>query len=79
MDTLAAQIASPSHLHEREDEYADAAGWGSMGGFGNLSRGGGIEGMALPRVADVSSAFERRLDQPRDRGSEWELHADEEV
>lgn len=58
MDAVLTQL-QPAPAHRRgadEDELSneDAAAWGSMGGFGNLGRTGGVQGMSVPRVPDVS-------------------------
>ena len=60
MDTLVAQL-SPAHRLSREADgvNGDAAGWGSMGGFGNLARNGSVKGMSIPRVPDVSGTMVR--------------------
>lgn len=61
MNTLLQQVQQPSKLDAvavavAEDEFAssDPAAWGSMAGFGNLSRTGSVSGMSVPRVHDVS-------------------------
>lgn len=58
MDAVLTQLqpaASHRSTREEEDGYeGDAAAWGSMGGFGNLDRMGGVQGMSIPRVPDVS-------------------------
>jgi hypothetical protein len=55
MDTLVAQIAPPSRNHDHDElNDHDSSSWGSMAGFGNLARNGGIKGMDIPRVPDVS-------------------------
>lgn len=59
MNTLLQQVQQPSKLDTfaaAEDEFAssDPAAWGSMAGFGNLSRTGSVAGMSVPRVHDVS-------------------------
>jgi hypothetical protein len=60
MDAVLTQL-QPSAAHGRdrdEDGYeGDAAAWGSMGGFGNLGRTGGVEGMSIPRVPDVRVVY----------------------
>lgn len=55
MDTLVAHFQPTSRRPDHDDELVDPTGWGSMGGFGNLSRGGGVKGMTIPRVPDVRS------------------------
>lgn len=59
MNTLLQQVQQPSKLDAvavAEDEFtiSDPAAWGSMAGFGNLSRTGSVSGMSVPRVHDVS-------------------------
>jgi 20S proteasome subunit beta 5 len=58
MNAVLSQLQPQSHYDRDENEHEstsrDAAAWGSMGGFGNLAAGGGIGGMMVPRVSDVS-------------------------
>ncbi|WVO15417.1 proteasome subunit beta type-5 [Cryptococcus depauperatus] len=53
-----------SQFGPEEDELAnaDAASWGSMAGFGNLSRTGGIEAFNVPRVQDPTSFLDAHTD-----------------
>ncbi|WWC73059.1 uncharacterized protein I206_107024 [Kwoniella pini CBS 10737] len=57
----------PSSTHSRleeqdEFEHTDSAAWGSMAGFGNLSRTGGIAGMSVPRVANPTAFLDMHTD-----------------
>jgi hypothetical protein len=58
MDSVLAQMTTAvGHGlgHQDGDVAQDAAAWGSMAGFGNLTNTGGVNGMQVPRVPDVSS------------------------
>lgn len=57
MDRLISQLAPARQMPHEEDASNDAAGWGSMGGYGNLARDGAVSGMAVPAVPDVSASF----------------------
>jgi len=62
MNSLVAQIQPPPRRPQHDDEYtSDPAAWGSMGGYGNLSRTGGIDGMSVPRVSDVRPLVRRLM------------------
>ena len=57
MNSVLAQLAPQAHRdldHQDGDVPTDAAAWGSMAGFGNLNKAGGVDGMQVPRVPDVS-------------------------
>jgi 20S proteasome subunit beta 5 len=55
MNAVLKQLQPPTHhLGDEEQDQHDLAAWGSMGGFGNLGRTGGVRGMEVPRVLDVS-------------------------
>ncbi|WVQ74423.1 proteasome subunit beta type-5 [Cryptococcus sp. DSM 104548] len=67
MNAVRQQIQQPSALNKlaaAEDEFADtdAAAWGSMAGFGNLSRTGGIQSMSIPRVSDPTAFLDMHTD-----------------
>ncbi|ODO04806.1 proteasome subunit beta type-5 [Cryptococcus amylolentus CBS 6273] len=67
MNAVRQQIQQPSSLNRlaaSEDELAhtDPAAWGSMAGFGNLSRTGGIESMSIPRVLDPTAFLDMHTD-----------------
>ncbi|OXG80318.1 proteasome component PRE2 [Cryptococcus neoformans var. grubii Br795] len=67
MNTLLRQVQQPSKLDAftaAEDEFAssDPAAWGSMAGFGNLSRTGSVSGMSVPRVHDPTSFLDMHTD-----------------
>ncbi|ODN97283.1 proteasome subunit beta type-5 [Cryptococcus wingfieldii CBS 7118] len=67
MNAVRQQIQQPSSLNSlaaAEDEFAhtDPAAWGSMAGFGNLSRTGGIESMSIPRVLDPTAFLDMHTD-----------------
>ncbi|WVQ81489.1 proteasome subunit beta type-5 [Cryptococcus sp. DSM 104549] len=67
MNSVLTQIqpsASHNPLAAADDEFdsADAAAWGSMAGFGNLSRTGGIQGMSIPRVLDPANFLDAHTD-----------------
>ncbi|TYJ59059.1 proteasome subunit beta type-5 [Cryptococcus floricola] len=67
MNAVRQQIQQPSALNTlaaAEDEFAhtDPAAWGSMAGFGNLSRTGGIESMSIPRVLDPTAFLDMHTD-----------------
>ncbi|WWC91177.1 proteasome subunit beta type-5 [Kwoniella dendrophila CBS 6074] len=52
-----------SRLEEYDElEHTDAAAWGSMAGFGNLSRTGGVQGMSVPRVSDPTAFLDLHTD-----------------
>ncbi|OCF35592.1 proteasome component PRE2 [Kwoniella heveanensis CBS 569] len=57
------QPAAPHRMQE-DDEFqqADSASWGSMAGFGNLSRSGGVQGMSIPRVSDPTAFLDLHTD-----------------
>ncbi|WRT69102.1 proteasome subunit beta type-5 [Kwoniella shivajii] len=67
MNSVLTQI-QPSNPHSRlegEDEfeqYTDSASWGSMAGFGNLNRTGGVMGMDVPRVSNPSAFLDMHTD-----------------
>lgn len=57
MNAVLASLQPPPRQQHAADEHdleGDAAEWGSMGGFGNLNKVGGVQGMMVPRVPDVS-------------------------
>ena len=74
MDTLVAQLRAPSALPRSDDDetYGEATERGSMGGFGNLSRLGGLSGMTIPRVADVSPPLTSIIADPPQLGW-WQM------
>ncbi|KAL7421000.1 Proteasome subunit beta type-5 [Cryptotrichosporon argae] len=53
MDTIVARMQS--RRAEEDAEAVAAAEWGSLGGFGDLNRLGGVRGMAVPRVPDPAA------------------------
>lgn len=58
MDAVLSQLQPRSNLRRGDnDEFAgdDVAAWGSMAGYGNLDRHGGINSMTVPRTPDVSA------------------------
>ncbi|WVW79394.1 hypothetical protein I302_101363 [Kwoniella bestiolae CBS 10118] len=67
MNSVLTQL-QPSAPHqnrlEEQDELdrTDAASWGSMAGFGNLDRTGGVQGMSIPRVSDPTSFLDMHTD-----------------
>lgn len=59
MQSVLASLQPPPRQRHADDANdhdlsGDAAEWGSMGGFGNLNKVGGVQGMMVPRVPDVS-------------------------
>lgn len=59
MQSVLASLQPPPRQRHADDVNdhdlsGDAAEWGSMGGFGNLNKVGGVQGMMVPRVPDVS-------------------------
>lgn len=56
MNDILTQLRPQEALRREDDEFGgnDLAGWGSHAGYGNLGRSGGVEGMSIPRVPDVS-------------------------
>ncbi|WVR09043.1 hypothetical protein IAU60_006103 [Kwoniella sp. DSM 27419] len=66
MNSVLSQLQpEPAHRMQRADDefdHADAASWGSMAGFGNLSKTGGVQGMSVPRVADPTAFLDLHTD-----------------
>ncbi|KAK4687699.1 20S proteasome subunit beta 5, partial [Tremellales sp. Uapishka_1] len=54
MDAVLTQLQPPSR-HDTNEYAKDPSAWGSMGGYGNLSRGGAINSMQIPRVSDPTA------------------------